>query len=90
MQLVITALGSVRCIYSEQLDLARLGQLTIERGSHVEPTGDGKWTADLSPVDGPLLGPFACRSNALAAEHRWLEEHWLVPSTASKPQRTAR
>ena len=81
MQLVITPSGSVRCIYAEQLDLHRLGRLHIERGSHVEPTGDGQWTADLSPVDGPILGPFPCRSDALAAESRWLEEHWLAPDT---------
>ncbi|WP_164104199.1 hypothetical protein [Candidatus Laterigemmans baculatus] len=83
MQLVITPSGSVRCIYSEQLDLHQFGRLAIERGSHVEPTGDGRWTADLSPVNGPVLGPFACRSEALDAEVRWLEEHWLTPSTLS-------
>jgi len=79
MQLLVTPGGTVRCIYSEQLDLAALGAPTITRGSHVEPTGDGRWTADLSPVAGPMLGPFNSRSQALTAEVRWLEEHWLMP-----------
>ena len=78
MQLVIDPRGRVRCIYSEALDLHALGQPSIRRGSHVEPTADGRWTADLSPVDGPILGPFSSRSQALDAETRWLEENWLV------------
>ena len=58
MQLLIKPDGGVRCLYDETLDLQGLGQLQIERGSHVEPDADGQWTADLSPVAGPLLGPF--------------------------------
>ncbi len=80
MQLVIATNGSIRCVYDEQLDLASLGQLSIQRGSHVEPTTDGQWTADLSPVKGPELGPFATRTEALAAERQWLETHWLTPT----------
>ncbi len=79
MQLVITSAGSVRCIYGEQIDLHALGRPVIRRGSHVEPDDHGQWTADLSPVDGPRLGPFPTRSEALAAEVRWLEERWLTP-----------
>jgi len=77
MQMVIAPGGAVRCLYAESIDLRALGKLAIKRGSYVEPTGDGQWTADLSPVNGPLLGPFHCRTDALTAEHRWLEEHWL-------------
>jgi hypothetical protein len=43
----------------------------------VEPTLDGRWTADLAPVHGPVLGPFSSRSEALTAERHWLEAHWL-------------
>jgi len=78
MQLVITPTGRVRSLYGEELDLHQLGRLAIRRGSHVEPTETGQWTADLSPVGGPVLGPFPSRSAALAAEQRWLEEQWLV------------
>ena len=79
MHLVIQPGGGVRCLYDEELDLKVLGRLSIRRGSHVEPTDDGHWTADVSPVNGPLLGPFRLRSEALSAEQKWLEQHWLLP-----------
>ena len=77
MQLVIDPAGEVRCVSDEALPLAEFGRLTIARGSHVEPDPAGHWTADLSPVGGPLLGPFATRSAALDAERVWLEHYWL-------------
>ena len=80
MQLVIEPVGSVRCLYGEEIDLTALGPLAIRRGSHVEPTADGQWLCDLSPVAGPVLGPFGCRSAALAAEVTWLEANWLAPA----------
>ena len=80
MQLVIRPNGTLRCIYSEDINLHQIGTLKIERGSHVEPTHDGQWAADLSPVNGPTLGPFPNRSEALLAERQWLETHWL-PAT---------
>lgn len=78
MQIVIDRHGVIRAVYDEAIDLAAFGSLSITRGSHVEPTADGRWTADLSVVGGPLLGPFAHRSEALIAERAWLEEHWLI------------
>lgn len=80
MELVIAVTGQVHCVYGEDLDLRALGQVSIRRGSHVEPTADGRWTVDLAPVNGPTLGPFATRSEALTAEVAWLREHWLVAS----------
>lgn len=80
MQILIAPEGVVRCLYDEAIDLRILGRLTLARGSRVEPTPDGQWTADLSPVNGPVLGPFLHRSLALEAERQWLERHWLVPS----------
>jgi hypothetical protein len=79
MDLVVEPGGSVKAVYAEAIDLTVLGPVRIARASHVEPTPDGRWTADLSPVGGPVLGPFRLRSAALAAEHNWLKEHWLVP-----------
>ena len=70
--------GQVRCVYGEQLDLARLGEVFVRRASHVEPDERGRWRADLSPVGGPTLGPFARRSEAMEAEEAWLAQHWLV------------
>ena len=78
MQLVISPGGAVRCIYAEEIDLATLGSPAITRASHVEPTPDGRWLADVSPAGGPKLGPFLLRSQALAAETSWLEAHWLL------------
>lgn len=80
MELLITQEGTIRCLYDETLPLTELGQLKIQRGSHVEPTPQGEWTADLSPVGGPLLGPFCIRTDALRAETGWLRTHWLIPS----------
>ncbi len=68
MELVVDAGGSVRCIYDEALDLREIGKLQIARVSHVEPDAEGYWWADMGPVDGPVLGPFKSRSDALAAE----------------------
>ena len=77
MLLVIEPDGLVHGIYDETINLAALGQLQISRASHVEPDAHGQWWADLSPVDGPTLGPFSLRSQALAAEKTWLED-WLL------------
>ncbi len=76
MELIVSAEGVGRCVYSEHLELSSVGRVSICRASHVEPAGDG-WTADLRPVGGPVLGPFARRSEALAAELKWLGRHWL-------------
>ncbi|MCA9017725.1 MAG: hypothetical protein KDA77_20545 [Planctomycetaceae bacterium] len=81
MKLLISPLGTVHCVYSEAFDLATLGRLAISRGSYVEPNAAGQWLVDLSPVNGPLLGPFVQRSAALKSETDWLEQHWLSPDT---------
>ena len=86
MDLIIAPGGSVRCIYGEAIDLHVLGSPSIRRASHVEPSEDGRWLADLSPVAGPTLGPFDLRTDALAAEIAWLERHWLN-SAPDSPQR---
>jgi hypothetical protein len=78
MELLITTGGHVRAIYSEEIALRALGRLRITRASRVEPDGEGRWTADLTPVGGPILGPFSRRGEALAAEVGWLEAHWLA------------
>ena len=79
MDLIVSSNGEARCIYSEDVDLSVIGKLQIQRGSHVEPTSEGQWMADLCPVDGPRLGPFANRSDALRAEVAWLKQYWLPP-----------
>jgi hypothetical protein len=79
MQLVVDPDGKVRAIYSEEIPLETLGRPRIFRASVVEPDGDGYWQADLRLLLGPVLGPFSCRSEAVAAEVAWLETHWLLP-----------
>jgi hypothetical protein len=87
MQIVINATGHARCVYGETIDLARLGEVEVSRASHVEPDDRGRWWADLSPVGGPVLGPFALRSTALRAESEWLETHWLEAVTTPASER---
>jgi hypothetical protein len=77
MELVIGSSGQVRCLYDEAIDLATFGNLQITRASHVEPDEQGSWWADLATVNGPTLGPFRQRSDALNAERFWLEVNWL-------------
>lgn len=81
MPLLIERGGTIRCRYDEAIDLRTLGRVAIRRASHVEPDAAGCWLADLSPVGGPVLGPFVTRSSALAAEAAWLDAEWL-PATA--------
>ncbi len=76
MNINITTDGELRFIYADGLQpLLELGMPQVRRASHVEPNKDGRWTADMSPVSGPVLGPFTLRREALAAETNWLSEH---------------
>lgn len=77
--LIIPASGQeVRVLYDDGVDFRTLGAALggdpqVRRASHVEPTDDGRWTADLRPSGGPVIGPFEKRSEALDEERRWLE-----------------
>lgn len=77
MHIAIDADGTTRFIHNDVLDAKALGAASIRRASHVEPNDDCTWSADMSPVNGPQLGPFATRAEALAAEVAWLESNWL-------------
>ncbi len=78
MNLLVLPGGTIRAVYAEDLDLKNLGTLVIRRASHVEPDSQGRWMADLSPVNGPVSGPFNQRSESLSAELAWLEANWLL------------
>ena len=69
--------GGVKAIYSDGFDWQALGNPLIQRASQVEPDHLGLWYADLSLSNGPVLGPFARRADAIAAEIAWLEKHRL-------------
>ena len=67
--------GQLRYIYSDALaPLNALGETKIVRASHVEPKGS-EWFADLSPIDGPILGPYQLRDDALQAEVEWIHKN---------------
>jgi hypothetical protein len=77
MDIIVDPDGNARCIYAEDIDLAALGEVDVVRASHCEPDEHGQWWADLAPAQGPKLGPFPKRSEALTAEASWLRRHWL-------------
>ena len=77
MRLLLDRQGNAKCLYGEVIELEALGKVSIRRAASVEPDPSGRWWADMKPVGGPLLGPFGRRSEALAAEVRWLEENRL-------------
>jgi len=66
--------GRIEAVYTELIALGQFGTIAIRRASHVEPDDAGHWWADLKPCGGGRLGPFACRSAALAAERHWLSD----------------
>ncbi len=72
MEIYISSAGVCQSVYDETVDLRLLGTAEIRRASHVEPTSDGQWTADMRPLAGPILGPFPTRSQAVMAEVGWL------------------
>ena len=83
MTLIIDPAGQGHCLYVEAIDLRAMGTLCIARASQLEPDDRGNWWANLSPVAGPILGPFMLRSEALAAERDWMDDH--LTSMAAVP-----
>jgi hypothetical protein len=76
MKIEILPNGQMVFLYNDDLrPLMAAGQASVQRASDVEPTEKGEWTADLSRVGGPVLGPFEKREDALAAEVAWLESN---------------
>lgn len=80
-KLFISADGStIQGVYTDAFNFQGVcgPDKSIRRASHVEPTSDGQWTADMSPSLGPVLGPFPTRGEALAQEKAWLERELSV------------
>ena len=78
--------GFMEFIYDDDLaPLTDEGITSIRRVSHVEPVDLSTirpwcdcgvtvgWEADMRPVNGPVLGPYATRGKALEAEVSWLK-----------------
>ena len=77
----------IKAIYDDRLQfLNRIGGFEIKRASHVEPTDDGRWTADMGPSGGPVLGPFDTRAEALEEEKQWLLRKWHKELSTSGDQ----
>jgi hypothetical protein len=80
----ISPAGQITMIHDDGMrELLKQGQASLRRASHVEP-GDPalgqdplQWYADMAPVQGPVLGPFATRTEALASEVDWLNHNLL-------------
>lgn len=72
--------GSVVFIHNDVIAslLSKTFKLQTRRASFVEPTTDGKWSVDVSPVLGTsepqILAVFDTRKAALEFENRWLLE----------------
>jgi hypothetical protein len=74
--------NQIRFIYNDDLsNLMNQGKTVVKRASHVEPDGNGRWIADMSPVNGPVLGPYNRRDEALQREVEWLLKH-KIPTPA--------
>ncbi len=58
MELYISTDGTCQSVYNETVDLRLLGPMEIRRASHVEPTPDGQWTADMRPLAVQYLAIF--------------------------------
>lgn len=74
LKLKISKSGEITYIYNDLLaGLAQNNGASIRRVSHVEPTADGKWEAQMLDFN-VTLGPFRLRSEALEAEMQFLDE----------------
>lgn len=71
--------GVIEFIYDDDLKgfIDDSEEKKVFRASHVEPDGTGDWWADLSPINGPKLGPFSKRQDALDAEVNWIQNNYL-------------
>lgn len=52
------------------------GKVKVKRASNVEPTEDGKWQANMSPIGGEKLEKKDKRKDALKEEVEYLENRF--------------
>lgn len=72
MLIKISPNGETQFVYDDALaPLLTEGEFSVNRASRVEPAAEGGWTAEM--IDGPTLGPYSLRGEALAAERKFLE-----------------
>lgn len=79
IELIIDEDAVIHAIYNDALrplfDEASFSE--VRRASHVEPCGGGRWTADMGPVGGPVLGPFDTHEQAIQAETAYIRKEIL-------------
>jgi hypothetical protein len=84
--LTIDGGGVVTAVWDDALaGLVELAE-TVEcwRASHIEMRPDGLWQVDFLPVNGPILGGYRLRADALTAEREWLARHLAVADFVRK------
>ena len=89
IKVLIDSQGRIKYLHSDEMNSLRerLGSFTIRRASNVDPDEAGNWYADLAPVEGPHLGSFDTRAEALGAEAEWLlDKGYPVPGEARNDQ----
>lgn len=64
--------GSLLFIYEDEHPCLDLGRALTQRASHVEPTEDGMWQADMGPIGGPKLNKTVAREASLLSEMIWI------------------
>ncbi len=81
LEIFIDLEGDIQHVYSDTLvDMfgTDADRVAVGRASHVEPHESGGWSADMSPVGGPVLLKdgvgFPTRAEALQAERKWLAD----------------
>jgi len=91
VRLYVSKEGKVSFVYDAEFAKALgigPGTSEVHRASDVEPCGS-EWVADMRRVGGPVIGPYADRDTAIAAEIRWLHSNRLG-RTVSRPVRWIR
>lgn len=77
--------GTVRGLYTDTIDLRALGHVRATRGSVVEWDATAQaWRARILAT-GAVLGPFAHRDEAVAAERRVLADALDDPAVTPRP-----
>lgn len=80
VEILIQPDGTIVYIHNDTVasDFKSLGKIQIKRASNVEPTANGEWNVDLSPVGGPesLEQVFDNRTVALAEEVAYLKANF--------------
>jgi len=72
MKVHISPDGTLTYLYTEDVDLYHMGEVTVSRLSNIEPVGL-EWEVIMR--DGTNLGRYPKRSQALKAEVEYLEKH---------------